>query len=46
MCLQLPGCLMLKGTDPKLFFLARICTAYICLLKSERFASSMSFKFD
>ena len=45
MCLQLPGCLMLKGTDPKLFF-ARICTAYICLLKSERFASSMSFKFD
>ena len=45
MCLQLPGCLMLKGTDPKLFFRKNLYGLYF-LLKSERFASSMSFKFD
>ena len=37
---------LLKGTDPKLFFARiyrKLWKTYICLPKSQRFASSVSF---
>ena len=35
MCLQLPGCLMLKGTDPKLFFRKNLYGLYLFIEKWE-----------